>query len=531
MSRWKEYLSFLDEGPHSVKILTSNLAPQSPVPKREDVSIHRLNYTLWPFQEKILRGMGPSTLILGLPTGLGKTYLAGAKLMRDSKERPIRVLFLVPSIPLGVQQTIFAKTMLNVNALFVSGEIPPQDRERLNVWNNGFVVTTPQTFYNDNLSVHEASLKEARKLEDPIEYLSGLMDEFPYDVVVADECQRYIGNTDGYSILLAAKACGSRILALSATPQLHAPERLLELRKVFDKIKIFTVEDPGIKEHMPERLVVMERIKTPKKLLRVYRTLGTLSRSYQFRLRKKYGRGHKRNCTEHGLCKALLAVKLLKFRMVEDGASSVIHYKTWRFKDLKNKRKSLNGESIHQAYTKALNDVFNHKISAATHILRSELYKKAIVYIESVMGAKHLAAVLHKNRTIEDTAVLVGKGDMNMDQQASALIHFKEHAKILVCTSVGEEGLDIPSADLEVWVDPPNNPGKWIQRFGRILRQPGDKKLAKIFALVSMQTHEKRKLLGMKKRVEETYGFTQRLKTRISKPIHSNQKTMTEYVE
>jgi hypothetical protein len=46
-----------------------------------------------------------------------------------------------------------------------------------------------------------------------------------------------------------------------------------------------------------------------------------------------------------------------------------------------------------------------------------------------------------------------------------------------------------------------------------------------------MQTHEKRKLLGMKNRVEETYGFTQMLKTRISKPIPTDQKTMTEYVE
>jgi len=71
---------------------------------------------------------------------------------------------------------------------------------------------------------------------------------------------------------------------------------------------------------------------------------------------------------------------------------------------------------------------------------------------------------------------------MSMDQQASALLHFRKEAPILVCTSVGEEGLDIPTADIEVWVDPPNNPRKWIQRFGRILRQPGDKKLARTYA-------------------------------------------------
>ena len=146
------------------------------------------------------------------------------------------------------------------------------------------------------------------------------------------------------------------------------------------------------------------------------------------------------------------------------------------------------------------------------------------------MGAKHLAAMLHKSWKVEEVAVLVGRGDMNMDQQASALRHFKEEAKVLVCTSVGEEGLDIPSADLEVWVDPPSNPSKWIQRFGRILRQPGDKKVARTFALISMQTHEKNRLLSVKKRVEETYGFTQRLRSRISKPLSKRQKTMAEYV-
>ena len=43
---------------------------------------------------------------------------------------------------------------------------------------------------------------EAKTLENPVEYLAGFVEEFPFDVVVADECQRYIGETDGYSTLL-----------------------------------------------------------------------------------------------------------------------------------------------------------------------------------------------------------------------------------------------------------------------------------------------------------------------------------------
>ena len=474
--------------------------------------------------------MGESTLILGLPTGLGKTYLAGAKLYEESRERPIRVLFLVPSVPLGVQQALFARAKLGVDAYFISGGVPPDRRERLRVWNNPFIVSTPQTFYNDNLAGYGAALKDARTLEDPIESLSGVIDDFPFDFLVADECQRYIGETDGYSALLAARACNVRVLALSATPQLHAPHRLWELKKVFDEVKTFSVDDPGIREHMPERLLVVEQLETPPKLLRVYHALGELIRTYQYRIRRMYGPRHPRNCSRHPICRAQLAVRMLRMRMVEDGASSVQGYGTWRFRDLRNKRKSLDGDTFSHAYHEALDECVNHKLDAAVRILSSEVYNKAIVYVESVEAAKELAARLQKQYGLEDVSCLVGKGDMSMDQQASALQHFRDQAQILVCTSVGEEGLDIPTADIEVWVDPPSNPRKWIQRFGRILRQPGDKKLARIYALVSMDTHEKARLLSVRKKVERTYSFTQNLEMRMTKPIHKEQKTMAEYL-
>ena len=101
---WKDYLAFLDESPYSMRLLTSSLAPEHPISTPQDVKVEALNYTLWPFQQRILDKIGGDTLILGLPTGLGKTYLAGAYLHRESSQRPLRVLFLTPSIPLGVQQ-------------------------------------------------------------------------------------------------------------------------------------------------------------------------------------------------------------------------------------------------------------------------------------------------------------------------------------------------------------------------------------------------------------------------------------------
>ena len=220
---------------------------------------------------------------------------------------------------------------------------------------------------------------------------------------------------------------------------------------------------------------------------------------------------------------------MLRYRLVEDGASSVLGYATWRFPELRKKKEELNSKSIYMLYQEALKHTFNHKIFSGLRLLRQRTYRKIIIYVESVVAAKHMAAMLHKKYGMEKVAVLVGKSSMNMDQQASALLQFKEKADILVCTSIGEEGLDIPSADVEIWLDPPSNPKKWIQRFGRILRQPGDKEVARVYALTSMRTHEKEKFLTVKKKTEKIYKFTQELKSVTMPFITKSQRTLLEY--
>jgi ERCC4-related helicase len=533
---WKSYLEYLDGSPYSMDLLTSNLSPSEAIVERQWVKVEGMKYSLFPFQQKILDRIGGDALVVGLPTGLGKTYVAGAYIARESVKDPCRVLFLTPSIPLGVQQTLFAQRMLGLGeACFISGSIHPERRRALKVWNAGFAVTTPQTFYNDVLKGHAHAISAAKAREDAVGCLresfrdSGFL--FPYTILVADECHGYIGETDGYSILLAAKAGGSHILALSATPQLHAPSRLKELKKVFGQIEVFSVEEPEIKAHMPERLIGMIPLDPPPRLLSVYFQLSDVVKSYQEKVKRLYGSQHARGfCNRHPLCILLISLRVMRTRLVEDGASSVLKYGNWKLRELNRPLRELDGKTIYEVYREALKLNFNHKLSAALRILEGERYKKAIVFIESVEGAKQLGAMLHKKRGMEDVAVLVGKGGMSMEQQASALLQFRDKASILVCTSIGEEGLDIPVADIEVWVDPPSNPKKWIQRFGRILRQSGGKKTAKTFALVTSKTHEKNKLLKVKTKVEGVYGFTQSVREEpLPGPLPREQRTLSQF--
>ena len=518
---WKNYLKFLDGSSYSIDVITSSLVPEERIGAPQGVNVGTLNYKLLPFQESILKKIGEdNALVVGLPTGLGKTYLAGAFIARECTPRSqCRVLFLTPSVPLGVQQTLFARRMLGLaNAFFISGNISPERRRALNVWNAGFAVTTPQTFYNDILSDMRREIDVAKRDEEPVYSLAVRFQElgfkFPFSIVVADECHGYIGETDGYSILLAAKASGSQILALSATPQLHAPARLGELKKIFGRIEVFSVEEPVIKEYLPERLIALVPLTAPSKLLSVYYQLNDVIKTYQDRVRKVYGVRHLRSyCRNrsHALCICLIALRIMKFRMVEDGASSVANYGIWKLRELNKPLEELGWSSIYETYKESMKRLANHKINAAIRILEAQRFEKAIAFVESVEAAKQMGIMLQKREGVENVAVLVGKGDMNMEQQASALLQFRQRARILVCTSIGEEGLDVPAADLEIWLDPPSNPKKWIQRFGRILRQSGEKRVAKTYSLISLKTHERKKLLGVKSKVEKVYGFTQEL--------------------
>ncbi|HRU81989.1 MAG TPA: DEAD/DEAH box helicase family protein, partial [Candidatus Methanomethylicus sp.] len=348
---WNDYLRFLEGSPYSLQLMTSNLSPSGPIRERGTVTVERMGYRLWPFQEKILKRMGKDTLVVGLPTGLGKTYLAGAFIAEESKRPGCRVLFLTPSVPLGVQQTLFARRMLGLSdAYFISGSMPPERRRGLGVWKAGFAVTTPQTFYNDALERYSRHIEAAKGCEDPVGELAtrlrGAGFAFPYSLVVADECHGYIGETDGHAILLAAKASGAKILALSATPQLHAPRRLRELKRIFDRVEAISVEEPEIKAQMPERLIVMTRVAAPPKLLAIYKQLGEVIKRYQVKAARVYGAAHARGyCTKHGLCVCLIALKVMRSRIVEDGASSVSEYGTWKVSELKVPLRELGGRS------------------------------------------------------------------------------------------------------------------------------------------------------------------------------------------
>jgi hypothetical protein len=132
--------------------------------------------------------------------------------------------------------------------------------------------------------------------------------------VIADECQGYIGETDGYS----NTTVGEGIWKPHPSPKRHASASCSTptggAEEVFDQIEVFSVDDPEVKRYVPERVVVLVRVCAPQSLLSVYGQLGRVAQRYQRRIREIYGPEHLRKyCKEHGLCVGLLSLKMLSF--------------------------------------------------------------------------------------------------------------------------------------------------------------------------------------------------------------------------
>ena len=94
--------------------------------------------------------------------------------------------------------------------------------------------------------------------------------------------------------------------------------------------------------------------------------------------------------------------------------------------------------------------------------------KLIVEHLEKVEGAKPVRFVGQGSR--------VGDKGMTQKQQKKILDRFRKNEfNILVATSVGEEGLDIPSTDVVVFFEPVSSAIRMIQRRGRTGRnRPGE---------------------------------------------------------
>ncbi|MDD1760361.1 MAG: DEAD/DEAH box helicase [Methanothrix sp.] len=452
-----------------------------------------------------------SSLVV-VPTGLGKTIIALIVLLARMDKG--KILFLAPTKPLVDQHASFIRNVLRDEGLvaLTTGETPPQ--KRIEMWKSArIVVSTPQVIENDLLS---------RRID-----LKGV------SLVIFDEAHRAVGN---YAYVYIAErylreATSPLILGITASPGSES-EKIADICTSLgiENIVTRTENDPDVSPFVHERDIEWVKVTVPEELQKIKRSieevlknriddlnrLGITAARIDAKSPKKELLGLQASLMASAKSRAnpatfkgiSLMAEILKLQhaveLVEtQGADSLRRYfqrlqgETLSRSGSKASRRIMDDPQIRKAM-EALErtDVEHPKLAAVREILEDQINAKPDSRIMVFTNYRDTASALLKflkqypqNRPVRFIGQSSREGDEGLSQkkQADILSKFRsgEH-NILIATSVGEEGIDIPATDLVLFYEPVPSEIRSIQRKGRT----GRARAGRVVILMARQTRD-----------------------------------------
>ncbi len=489
------------------------------------------------YQQTILGTAARYNTLVVLPTGLGKTAIAMLLTIQRLNNFPnSKVVVLAPTRPL-VEQHIetFKKHMSLPQEYFAvfTGSISPSKRAK--IWNDARVIfSTPQGFEND--------------------IISNKIDISNVSLLVFDEAHRAVGN---YSYVFIAKeykkrAEFPRILGLTASPGSDITKIREVCKNLFiENIEVRTEQDPDVKPYVKSVLISWEKVELPKdffeirnflkksfeeKILRASDYLETnisksitkkellklqaevhaqISESKDYRVMKAVSLLSQAVKVQHAIelleTQGITPLKKYFERFLETSSNTKV-------KAFKNLLMDLNFRSA-IAKTDSLYErgVEHPKLKKVVEIVLKDVRNKddakIIVFTQYRDSAMKLIKELEKNNV--KARVFVGQmkkldSGLSQKEQKKVIEDFRNNKfNVLVSTSVGEEGLDIPQVDHVIFYEPIPSAIRQIQRRGRTGRQEkgkvtilytkGTRDEAYMWAAFNREKRMRRTLLSLRK--------------------------------
>jgi Fanconi anemia group M protein len=459
------------------------------------------------YQEKILKTALEKNTLVVIPTGLGKTNIAvllAADRLRDFPDS--RILVLAPTRPLVNQHYKAFMSFLaleDVELAFVTGTVKPDDRKK--IYNDRFVraiFATPQTVRNDIKN-------RLISLED-------------YSLLVIDETHHSVGMY-AYPFVVKAyksKAKNQRILGLTASPG----SDLAKIKEVMkntglEAVEIRTEEESDVTPYVMDRETQWIKVELPESFIKIkalidevlvkkVETLRRMGYVYGKRVSKKQlleiqsraASGIKEGYKKAFICMFLVnqALKLEHaLGLLETQGIGVleIYWKKIRTGRTKADIGLRKDKSISNAMflTHSLQEEgAKHPkvamlLSAVSRQISANPESKIIVFANYRDSVKEITQALHQVSNARPTDFVGQREGMSQKEQAQTITDFSSGKhNILVCTSIGEEGLDIPAMDLAIFYEPVPSAIRSIQRRGRVARQT----LGKVIFLITKGTRD-----------------------------------------
>lgn len=457
------------------------------------------------YQANILATAIEKNTLCVLPTGLGKTPIAVLLTARRLEDYPdSKILVMAPTRPLVSQHhTFFVKTLKLDEERFVvvTGVIKPGMREEI-YREKQIIFATPQTIRND--------LAEGRlSLED-------------FSLLVIDEAHHAVGKY-AYSYIAdkyRESAKHQRILSLTASPG-GTSQKIREINRNMgiDEVEVRSESDGDVTEWVKKKDMEWVYVDLPESFIHIR---SMINEEYQKRISsiKKFGLLRGRRVSK----KDLLSLQKNLYRGLKEGDRRAILIMSFVVQAIKLEHAitmlETQGITVLEKYWKKIREgksrsderlAKNKSISSAMHLTHSLFEQgskhpkigklcsiitqqlaerpgsKIIIFANYRESVKDIASSLHRVGNAKPVEFVGQREGMTQKEQNQRLSDFRDgEYNILVCTSIGEEGLDIPSMDLAVFYEPVPSGIRSIQRRGRVGRQ----RVGKIIVLIARGTRD-----------------------------------------
>lgn len=453
------------------------------------------------YQKNIFEKIKTENSLVVLPTGMGKTFIAFMLLDYILKKFPkSKILFLAPTRPLVEQHyNSYLKHFgeLYADAVFITGKINKEKREKIFL-ENTIIFSTPQCIRND-LKNKKISLEDV-------------------SLIIFDEAHRAVKNYSYVYVSKKYKEQGEhkRILGLTASPG-HKKESIKKICENLHikEIELRTRESEDIKPYIKELKIREERVDLPKifqaireKIKIIYKKkieelkkrkilwgipTKTNLLALQSKLFNLIKSGNKNFNYLRGVSLCAQAIKLqYALELLETQGTKQLYEYLSKLKKESEEKKSKASQQIVKTkefqkifeVTKRLKEeeFFHPKLEKLIRIIKEEFNLKNKILIFS-QYRDTVSLIAEKINEIEGVKakVFVGqlkKKNMGLNQKEQQEI-IKEFGSgginVMVSTSIGEEGLDIPEVSHVIFYEPVPSGIRLIQRRGRTARlKPGN---------------------------------------------------------
>ncbi|RLG09921.1 hypothetical protein DRN73_09130 [Candidatus Pacearchaeota archaeon] len=438
--------------------------------------------------------LNKNTLVV-LPTGLGKTPIALLVAADRLNKLDGKILFLAPTKPLIEQHK---KTFENLSEIadlkVISGEIKPEKREK-EYKKARVVFATPQTIKNDLES-------KIINLED---FILLIVDEahhsignYAYNYIA----QRYIREAKNPLILGLTASSGGKV------KKIEEIKSNLFIEQVESRIEKDREIEKYIKEREIEKILIElpESYKTAKKLIeRIFNKkveylfkIGALpSKKVSKKLLLDFQNFYSEKARKLKRKEIFLCISKISELIKLDYCLELLE--TQGAEQLRGYIKKLNNEGTKASKTlfydpefnifiKKVSELKEHpKLEKLKEIVSKELNNKIIIFTQYRSTVNEIEKKLKEIKDAK-VGILIGqKSGLSQKEQVRIIRDFEDgFYNVLICTSIGEEGLDIKGVGTAIFYEPIPSEIRSIQRRGRVARLTK----GKIYILITKETRD-----------------------------------------